>query len=449
MLIRFTVENFLNFRDATEFVMFPGQGPQPDRHVIKARHKNDISVLKTAVIFGANASGKSNLMKAVETARNIILIQQGRDSLLEDKRFKFDRAYLEKPTGFEFEIKCENNNYAYGFKYTPHEITGEWLYRITKNGQKCLFEKDPDTGTYYIEKSYFKNTPDHFKRLTMMAEDLLPTQLFLTSVNNRNIKDMAIAGDLQDVYHWFKTLTVIFPQSRYLRHYILPIEDEFSQRFKKFMMSFDTGIDDVDLNEIPDDEIGRNIPKQIYLNAKNTLNMHQFQIYIKSNYNQYMLIKESEGRVVVKEIVTHHKGAHKECWLEIAEESDGTKRLADLIPVLINATMGKPGVFFVDEIDRSLHPHLTRFFMKTFLDYSANTQLIITSHDKGLLDQNIFRKDEIWYVEKNTQGFSHLKSLAEFKDIRKDLDIEKGYMDGRFGAIPIVHAVSENNESYR
>jgi hypothetical protein len=111
--------------------------------------------------------------------------------------------------------------------------------------------------------------------------------------------------------------------------------------------------------------------------------------------------------------------------------------------------MGKPGVFFIDEIDRSLHPHLTRFFMKTFLDYSVKTQLIITSHDKGLLDQNIFRKDEIWYVEKNLQGFGHLKSLAEFKDIRKDLDIEKGYMDGRFGAIPIVHAVSENNESYR
>ncbi len=448
MLIRFTVENFLNFRDETEFIMFPGKGQQPERHVIKVENKDDIAVLKTAVIFGANASGKSNLIKAMVTARQMVLHLPMRDDTFEDQRFKFDKVYLNKPTTFEFEVKGDTYNYAYGFSYTPNAIQREWLYRVTKSGQQCIFEKESETGNYHIEKSFFSEFLDHYQRISMMAEDVLPNQLFLTSVNNRNIKDIAIALDLQEVFNWFLFLTVIFPKSRYLKHYMLPFEDEFSRKFKELIMTFDTGIDDVDLREIPKDEINQNISTKIYQDAIKSLHKKQIRIYSKENHNQYLLIKQDDNTLIVKEIVMHHLGGHKDCWLEMAEESDGTKRLADLLPVLINAALGKFTVFIIDEIDRSLHPHLTRFFMRTFLDVSANTQLIITSHDKGLLDQDIFRKDEVWYVEKNIMGFSHLKCLAEFKDIRKDLDIEKGYMDGRFGAIPMVGAVCEDKKEY-
>lgn len=214
-------------------------------------------------------------------------------------------------------------------------------------------------------------------------------------------------------------------------------------------MGFDTGIDNVELKPLSDEKIGREIPEDILRDSKTNLKPGQIQIFIKKDYNQYLLIKEKSNELTIKELMTHHRGAEAGCWMELAEESDGTKRLTDLLPVLINAAMKKNMVFVVDELDRSLHPILTKFFVCTFLDISQNTQLIFTAHEKGLQDQNVFRKDEIWYIEKNDQGYSELRSLAEYKDIRKDLDIEKGYMAGRFGALPIVAAVCEKKKTYK
>lgn len=448
MLIRFTVENFMNFRNETELQMFPGQGPQPPRHVPPVKNKEDIPVLKTAAIFGPNASGKSNLVRAMRTAREIIIHQSMREDRFEDLRFKFKRTYLSKPTTFEFEIKGSTYNYAYGFSYTPEVIQREWLYRITKSRQEMIFEKKTAEGEYSIEGSFFNESPDQYKRIRMMAADVLPNQLFLTSVNNRNIDDIIIAMDLRDVYDWFRHLTIIHPGSLYIKHYILPFEDKFSAKFKDLIMRFDTGIDNVDLKSVSEQDLLQNISEDDYRNSKNNLKPGQIGVFLTKNHNQYLLIKDKDSKTTINEVKTHHEGADPDCWLEISEESDGTKRLTDLLPILINASLKSDAVFIVDELDRSLHPLLSKFFVCTFLDVSKNTQLIFTSHDKGLQDQNIFRKDEIWYLEKNSRGYSTLKSLSEYKDVRKDLDIEKGYMAGRFGAIPMVSAVCEKKKKY-
>lgn len=449
MLIRFTVENFLNFKDETQLQMFPGQGQQPLRHVIPPENKEDIPVLKTAAIFGPNASGKSNIIRAINTAQNMILKSATRDERFEDQRFKFKKAYLLKPTSFEFEIKTSEYNYAYGFSYTPDYIQREWLYRISKTEQKMIFEKESPESGYKIEESYFNEFPDQYRRMKMMAEDVLPNQLFLSTIKDRKIDDLAVALDLLAVFNWFRELTIVTPESRYRRYHVLPFEDEFSKKFKDLIMGFDTGIDNVELKPLSDEKIGREIPEDILRDSKTNLKPGQIQIFIKKDYNQYLLIKEKSNELTIKELMTHHRGAEAGCWMELAEESDGTKRLTDLLPVLINAAMKKNMVFVVDELDRSLHPILTKFFVCTFLDISQNTQLIFTAHEKGLQDQNVFRKDEIWYIEKNDQGYSELRSLAEYKDIRKDLDIEKGYMAGRFGALPIVAAVCEKKKTYK
>lgn len=449
MLIRFTVNNFLNFRDEIQLQMFPGQGQQPPRHIIPPKDKEDIPVLKTAAIFGPNASGKSNILKAMFTARNMILKSATRDERFEDQRFKFKKSYLLKPTSFEFEIKASAYNYAYGFSYTPELIQREWLYRISKTEQKLIFEKESPESGYKIEESYFNEFPDQYKRMKMIAEDVLPNQLFLSTIKDRKIDDLAIALDLLDVFNWFKDLTIVTPESRYLRHYVLPFEDEFSKKFKDLIMRFDTGIDNVELKSISDEKIGREIPEELLQDSKINLKPGIIGIYLAKDHNQYLLIKNKNDELTIKELMTHHRGADPDCWLEISEESDGTRRLTDLLPILINAAMKKNMIFAVDELDRSLHPMLTKFFVCTFLDVSQNTQLIFTAHEKGLQDQNIFRKDEIWYLEKNDQGYSELRSLAEYKDIRKDLDIEKGYMAGRFGALPIVAAVCENKKTYK
>lgn len=450
MLIRFTVENFLNFRDETELVMFPGQGQQPPRHVIPGNDKDDIPVLKTAVIFGPNASGKSNLIRAMETARNIILNQPDPDVQFTDQRFKFDKAYLDKPTTFEFEIKGSTYNYAYGFSYTLDTIHREWLYKITKSDQTLIFEKETKNGKYIIGKPFFSEgvevDPEGYQFISKIADNMPSNELLLNYANKNHTKNMHLALDIKEAYDWFETLIIIHPQFIYRSYSILPFENEFSKIYKDLITRFDTGIDDIDLKKI--DEKYCDIKKEILHEAKNTLKPNFYLPFTTKNHNQYLLAKDNSGNFMIYEIKTHHVGANQDCWLKISEESDGTKRLVDLLPILIQTLKGKGYIFILDELDRSLHPILTQFFIRTFLDVSVNTQLIFTSHDKGLLDQNIFRKDEIWYVEKNNQGFSSLKSLAEYKDVRKDLDIEKSYMAGRFGAVPMVAAVYEEKKKY-
>lgn len=446
MLIRFTVENFLNFRDETELVMFPGKGQQPERHVIQANNKDDISVLKTAVIFGPNASGKSNLVKAMETARNIILNK----AIQSDHYFKFDKRYLHKPTTFEFEIKGPTYNYAYGFSYTQDSIHREWLYKITKSDQTLIFEKETKNGSYIIGKPFFDEDAyadqSGYEFIKKIADNMPANELLLKFANTKYSENIYLALDIGEAYDWFKSLIIIHPQYIYGGYYILPFENEFSTKFKDMIKLFDTGIDDITLKKIDIDDCDISA---IQLNeAKNNLKPKYYLPHTTKKHNQYLLTKDIDNNFIIFEVMTHHAGADSNCWLKMSEESDGTKRLTDLLPILIKALSEKGGVFIVDELDRSLHPYLTKFFICTFLNKTVNTQLIFTSHDKGLQDQKIFRKDEIWYIEKNNQGFSTLKSLAEFKDIRKDLDIEKGYMDGRFGALPMVSLVCEKKKKY-
>lgn len=440
MLIRFSVENFLSFKEETELVMFPGKTRKHPEHIVANGTRGASRILKSAVIYGANASGKSNLIKALAFARKMIVVGRKLKQSIPVKPFRFDSTCAKSPSRFEFEFKHNSRVFIYGFVLDVRKIHEEWLYEVTSTTQKLIFERKTDENNVAtIEFSNIYKADLEF--LDFTARGTRPNQLFLTESIERNIQHF------EDIFNWFaKVLVIIFPDSRRRGLMIDFMEDrEFKESFQGLLQIFDTGIAGIELQEFNFDDESQ-IPPEIKSDIKeNLLNnaKSQSHIHIDSGRARYLLAKADEGEIKAMKFMTIHKvtGEERDELLEVRDESDGTQRLFDLIPALMELLSGER-VFVIDELDRSLHPHLSYKILELFLNnkQEQSSQLIATTHESNLLDLNLLRRDEIWFIEKNTDGTSTAYSLEEFAP-RYDKDIRKGYLLGRFGAIPFLKPV--------
>jgi AAA15 family ATPase/GTPase len=448
MLVRFTVENFASFKGRVELAMFPGKTQRHESHVYK--NKGTVDTLKGAVIYGANASGKSNVIKAVRFAQDLIEEGTAANSPISTKPFKLDAATIKGPTRIEFELIHDGMHLAYGFSLNSTRVIEEWLYKITPRAERKIFTREFDVNT---GKSVFNFSGIKFKKpeeeqfLGFIAKATRENQLFLTEVSERKVKENVQNLDAIFVaLSWFRNvLTIVTPDSIYHGLEVRVRNDiQTSSLYTKYLNYFDTGISGLsvlstDLDQIP------GMPKSIktqLLKATKTEGRMQ-AAFGGPNNQRYLFCKDGPGEDDwgVMRLVTEHKHADtgETSQFEVFEESDGTRRLMDLIPAVLD--LGKEEkVFFVDELDRSLHPLITTRIIDDFMNRTPNSkaQLIVTTHEAAVLDQDILRKDEVWFVKKEIDGSSKIYSLEEFKP-RFDADIRKGYLNGRFGAIPFIH----------
>ena len=217
MLLRYTVENFLSFNGRAVFSMIPGKGSLKKDH--RSTPINDISALKASIILGANASGKSNLIKAIDFGRRMVVRGQKDGQILDYKKYRLDANSAEKDSRMEFEIQAAGKNYAYGFVFNNQFIVEEWLYEISRRSQKMIFERsmksDPIFNLTPMLKKNEKEEDQQFIRF--VAKGTPDNQLFLTELRTRKVQDNV--SDIQDamnVYNWFfNQLKVIFPSTRY------------------------------------------------------------------------------------------------------------------------------------------------------------------------------------------------------------------------------------------
>lgn len=437
MLIRFIVENFLSFNDHVEFSMIPGKGRLLSHHVIRDKKKSGINILKFAVIYGANASGKSNLIKAIAFAQKLI----GKGTTAKDRiqvdYFRLDKTKYKKPSKFQFDFKFKEKMYSYGFTLDPNKVHNEYLYEIDKFREKLLFERK----AINENKSYIKfgKIPYSGKKerdfLDYVGLGTRPNQLFLTESIQRNVRYF------KDVYEWFdRKLTVIFPET-IARGIEFDIDREVStaKAFLKFLQHFDTGISGLATKKYDLEKDTTEIPSSIITRISEEIKSKDEKILLtSSNKRRYWIYRDKDDKLIALKLIAKHRIANsdEEVSFEINEESDGTQRLIDLLPALISS-IDYDKIFLIDELDRSLHPLLIKDYIKIFLERSRmqKSQLIVTTHDSTILNLRLLRKDEIWFIEKTQNGESELYSLEEFKP-RYDKNIQKGYLQGRFGAIP-------------
>jgi AAA15 family ATPase/GTPase len=440
MLIRFTVENFLSFKERVEFSMIPANQQQLNDHIIK---DEDINVLKTAVIYGANAAGKSNLIKAMSFAKQLIIKGTAPNKLIPIKPFKLDKTTLNKPSRFEFEFKHAGKNYAYGFVLNNKWILEEWLYEINPVDEQAIFERQtlseeeiiitPGSKLDFLseeQKGIFKYTGNISTRAN---------QLFLTEVSKINTKKLHIPA-LLDTYTWFnQILTIIFPDMKYAGlSFEINSEHIIHNNLLNLLQVFDTGILGIETIEVDFDNEVKDLSQEekdkIILNLEN----NQSLLIHAQNNTQYVIFRTDNEIKAFKLMTEHSTQDGLKALFEISEESEGTQRIIDLIPAFI-ILLESEKVIVIDELERSLHPRLTTTLVELFLTYSKKikSQLIFSTHESELLNLDKLRTDEIWFIEKNQNQESSVYSLEEFKP-NYDNEIQKGYLLGRFGAVPMI-----------
>ncbi len=444
MLIRFSVENFLSFKDEVEFSMVAGRTRKHKDHILTSGKRNDIRLLKTGVIYGANASGKSNLIKAMSFAQDLIVEGTRKKQSIPVIPYRFDSVTEKKTSKFQFEIKCDTSAYIYGFEVDSTRVWSEWLYEIRSASEKMLFERRTDLERH--TKIKFGSIPLTAEQnqgfLDFTAGGTRPNQLFLAESMDRNI------SYFEDIYDWFrKKLVLIFPDTKPNAGIGIRFMEniEFQQKFRDILRLFDLGIDDIDLQEFDLDaetRLPNEFKEQIKQDILEMLQESERKTIIHIPWFDIFIVVDSDNQFKAYKFMTVHQVKHEDrgVLFELTEESDGTQRLVELIPALIGLLNDESErVFVIDELDRSLHAHLSYAILELFLENSEHqqSQLIVTTHESGILDLELLRRDEIWFIEKDTSGASSVYSLEEFAP-RYDKDIRKGYLKGRFGAIPMI-----------
>lgn len=440
MLKRFILENFSSFRDESILDLTAGRTEIHPEHVVDFKN---VKIVKSAIIYGANASGKSNLIKSISFARKIIL--NGLVNVDTHKKyFRLDAQSLKKPTSFTFELAFENKFYSYGFSsiLDKQEITEEWLYEIDKNPSEMVFERKNNKISLgkTLEKDKILK-----QRFLIYADDMKnqSSQLFLSEIATKNLENPEVKL-INTIYKWFdKKLQIIYPHSKFNRVSSINKDKNLSEIFKKYLNEFDTGIIDIESIEEDFEKSLKDLPEEIREEIKKDLLKENTKVEgsLQSPNGTFITIyKDKNNELKTEKLGLIHSKIVKEIF-ELTDESDGTRRLFDLIPLIEKFALDY--TIIIDEFDRSLHPKLTKKFFELFYKLNdSKTQLIISTHESTLLDLDLVRKDEVWFVEKDNTGNSRIFSLNQFKD-RYDKKIEKAYLLGRYGAIPIFKSFDE------
>ena len=438
MLIRIHIQNFLSFNEETTLNLHPGKGAGHD-HVVRGEKRDDIPALKTAVVYGANASGKSNLVKAVSFMKHFVTKGFPSQKGIQYEPFKLSDDF-NNPSKIEFEIKTNDNCYAYGADFTKEEVIEEWLVKLNKRTEQTIYTREnleKDVKVEFDKVQFDTKDNEQFAHFT--GRGTPRNRLFILEAQRRNLN---FIPELNEVYDWFSNkLNVLFPNSRTKGlEFNLGEDKNLSESITRFLTYFKTGISELASQKIDPETDIKEIPKEIVQDITGNLKPgRKMTLSDLDNKSNYTIEKKKSGELEFQKIAAKHESnSGKDVFLGLDEESDGTNRLIDLIPALMDLA-SSDSVYVIDELDRSMHPILTRKILEYFLSASSghSSQLIVTTHESNLLDLNLLRRDEIWFVEKNKGNSSVLYSLLEFKP-RKETNITKGYLYGRYGAIPFL-----------
>lgn len=459
MLISFTVENFRSFRSEQTLNMAASTrvGAGHDDHCRKIEGEN-IRLLPLAVMYGANGAGKSNMIKAMRYAAWMVL--EGPRPGKHTAREAF--AHLEEtravPSTFDFRFLTQGRICRFGFQVSDSQVESEWLIVEQSGQEKVVYERTTDptgkvdikVGTPLIEEATTGRS--HVMAFSQFAKSSgRANQLFLRAIHE-NVGADSQGEWVGPALLWFKnSLAIIDPgESMHGLHRLLTTSKEFASFSSSYLKSVSTGVDElisVRTEELPFERARDMIPFGLAANLTETdFSQDEVADFTLPDGTMRALTRGDNGGYFVNTIATkHHAENDKSFELPLAAESDGTRRLLHLLPVLYPKTINAE-VIVIDEIDRSLHPLLTRQFVESFLKVSmhANRQMLLTTHDTILLDLELLRRDEIWFVEKDKNSATSLYSMSEFP-VRKDLRLHRGYMQGRFGAIPFLGDLEKLN----
>jgi AAA15 family ATPase/GTPase len=416
MISRFSFENVLSFKEPQVLSMIASAKKErlfDDSHNYVENTK-DIKTLSTAVLYGANASGKSNLIKALQHFRNFIVTgNQNLDSLeFAVPNFQLDVEKAKMPAQFEIECFWKEKSYRYGFSVLNSGVEEEWLYVKEKRESEVFYRKKQNFTT--LSKNKILNE--------LTSKKMVHSKAFLVTIGAQ-FNDASCAGFIDWIHH-FNIISGINDHS-YKAYTVKRMKESrtFSHKVIELIKFADFGIEDISINSIP----GQNIKFTVGENSGVEVEPSTIDDLMSKRF-----VINSKGLPELKEF---HFGLF---------ESEGTQKFAHIAGPILDV-LEKGSVLVIDELDTKLHPELTERLVLLFHNKEINknhAQLIFTSHNTNLLDAKIFRRDQIFFVEKDSFGASNLYSLADFKkdgkSTRNDENIELNYLKGKYGALPFL-----------
>ena len=423
MLIQFSVRNFRTFKERATLSLIANYD-KDTREIENISNKNnyDLRILKSAVIYGANASGKSKFIEALMFMRHFAITsskESQKGDTINVEPFKLNTESENMPSEFEVIFIFKNVMYRYGFEVDRNHVVSEWLFHKPKTKEVELFHRDLQT---------FETHPRGFQKGAIGAkEGLVRDNALLLSLAAQLNDSTAI-----DVIGWFKNLKTIsgLEEDGYQGFTMGKTQQPVhKQKILELLKAADLGIQDIKLELLNMDELPKEMPKEM---------------------REIILKKSKEDKAeFVSDILTSHKkfDSSKKHIANINfslddDESFGTKKFFALTgPVLDSIENGY--CLIVDELDSQLHPNLVCKIVSLFNSKELNpknAQLIFNTHDTNLLSSGLFRKDQVWFTEKDKFGEASLYSLADFKsdEVRKNEAFEDNYIRGKYGAVPFL-----------
>lgn len=436
MLISFKISNFLSFDTEQTISMIPSISKELKEHIIKL---DKIKLLKMAIIFGANSSGKSNLIKAITLGKELVTGNIG-------TRYKnyFSKVSLEnknKDTVLEYTFYVDGFFYSYGFSLILNEgtITGEWLYEINPetDQENLIFERSPKEN--YFQCS-IKLSEEKKARFETYKYDLRSnTQTLFVNEMNRNKNTDSSFAVFKRINDWFEHSLNINYQNQEITKLDYVFTDK-NDKFLELLKLYDTGIVDFVKTKVELEDLKGKVTTKIFDTINEEINVNiakkkEIAFGIRLQNALYNIFCHENNSWEIYSISLKHNNS--DFTFEFEEESDGTKRLFDLFDIIINPK--EDAIYMIDEINRSIHPLLTYKYIESFNEYlyDHHVQILFTTHESSILTQDLIRRDEIWFMEKTENNSSKLYSLDIFKD-KFDKEISKSYLQGNYGAVPII-----------
>lgn len=441
MLIRFQVKNLYSFEEETEFNLLTNDSEHLPHH---KKHCNGVDFLRLSAIYGANASGKSNFVRAIGLLQNIVKKGKIIDEV-SDYKFKLSKEALTKPISLAIELLSNSKMYYYTLTFDQKKILNETLVETFKDKEdRIVFERSLTNERQEIPfiESEVKNEKERMF-LELLSDKLLSKdELLLTFLTQKYPNEYA---DIDNIFEWFSDVLIVLNSNFKIRGIAHKFDkhDSIVKFVNTFIPTLSTGIQRI---EVQKKEIQGDSDDMKHL--KDNIKNDQEQLFTNTNPDtgeEITFVMEENDKIFAKRIFTEHldKEGHK-VFFPFGWESDGTKRLLEYTP-LINGVINAEVVFVVDEIERSIHPMMIKeLIRKISSDTSAQGQLIFTTHESCLLDQEILRTDEIWFTQKDKGGATHMYSLSDF-NISNTANIEDGYLNGRYGGIPFLSNLKELN----
>lgn len=442
MLIKLTVSNFKSFERKTSFTMISSNKIQGNKDH-KVRLMTSTNVLKYAVIYGANASGKSNLVEAFNFIK--YCIRNGVPAESAEFFCKNSKENKNTPSEFEIQFSLDKKIYAYGFSVlmNSREIESEWLYQLHQNGSAYpIFEWERGTAPAFGEKLILKGTDASRANTYKDDFDENSGTLFLSAMSKgKKYNSESQLAVIKDIFCYLSNNIIICTPNTSITDFQRYYDEASLNRIANIIKTFDTGISEIAIEDTTWAEVEKEVPGAILDDVRKDIKEEierstntPLRCSLRNELSFYNFEYKPGQEIKITTLKLKHGNSFY--GFKYKEESDGTRRLFEFLDMLLTDQPSR--VYVIDEMERSLHPKLTQHFIELFNEVHKNddVQLIITTHEASIMDQNLFRRDEIWFVERDANNVSSLYSLDRFKE-RYDKRLSKSYLDGRYGAVPV------------